>query len=639
MSEVSTPWSSVGYLTMKRTYARRINGTDQTEEFPQIVDRVLKACDDQLHVGFTMAEKKRLRNYLLHLKGSVAGRFMWQLGTETVDRLGLLSLQNCVFTVVDEPVRPFTWVFDALMLGAGAGFNIQREYVYKLPTVRDEFVAPARLDTKDADFIVPDSREGWVRLIHNLLYSAFHKVDQDGLPPGFTYSTQLIRGKGAPIKGFGGTASGSEDLVQGVVDISAVISNRAGKQLRPIDCLDIMNILGRVVVSGNVRRSALLAIGDADDIQYLKAKNWSSGKIPNWRSMSNNSVICNNINDLPDEFWKTYMGGAEPYGLINIKLARSCGRTGDTQYKDKGVRGFNPCAEQSLEPYESCCLAEIMLPLIKSKEEMIDLVKLLYRVNKHSLALKCHAKETEKIVHKNMRMGIGITGYLEASEEQRQWLPDVYEELRQFDVDYSKEHGYPVSIKLSTCKPSGTISLLPGVTPGVHPAFARYMIRRIRISSDHPLVKTCRDHGYKVEYQRNFDHTEDRSTVVVEFPFRYSDNAVLANEVSATQQLDWVRRLQKDWSDNSVSVTVYYKPEELDDIKAYLKEHYNKELKTVSFLLHDNHGFDQAPYEEISKEEYDRLVAKTTVISSIDDAGTYDPEFDKACEGGVCPVR
>jgi len=224
------------------------------------------------------------------------------------------------------------------MLGSGVGYNIQREYVYKLPPVREDFTAPVRLDEAGADFIVPDSREGWVALLDRCLRSAFFS----DVEPGFSYSTQLVRGKGAVIKGFGGVASGPEDLCSGLALISNVLKGRAGKQLRPIDCLDIMNILGMIVVSGNVRRSAQIALGDCDDIQYLKAKDWASGKIPNWRSYSNNSVVCNDYSLLPQAFWDTYNGTSEPYGLINLKLSRSCGRLGETQYKDKEVQGYNP---------------------------------------------------------------------------------------------------------------------------------------------------------------------------------------------------------------------------------------------------------------------------------------------------------
>lgn len=338
-----TPWSSVGYLVAKRTYARRLDEQDvnsPTEEWTDIVDRILRGAREQLHVGFTEEEEQRLRNHILALRGSVAGRFLWQLGTTTVDRLGLTSLQNCACVCVDEPIRPFTWTMDMLMLGCGVGFNIQREYVYQLPKVNERFSGPVRKDDAGADFIVPDSREGWVKLLEYTLRAAFPQGASD--KPAFTYSTQLVRGAGAAIKGFGGTASGPEILCDGIGNIAKILANRRGKKLRPVDCLDIMNIIGAVVVAGNVRRSAQIALGDMDDFQYLRSKRWDLGGIPNWRANSNNSVICNSFEDLPDEIWKGYLGNGEPFGLINLKLSRSCGRIGDTQYKDKEVIGYNP---------------------------------------------------------------------------------------------------------------------------------------------------------------------------------------------------------------------------------------------------------------------------------------------------------
>ena len=637
IDNLETPWSTVGYLTYRRTYARRLDPEDvnsDVEEWEDTIDRCIQAAKDQLGCDMSNQEYERLRYYMHQLKGTVAGRFLWQLGTPTIEKLGLPSLQNCAACVVDHPVRPFTWAMDRLMLGCGVGYNIQREYVYKLPPVLDTFQKPVRHDSKDADFILPDTREGWVKLLEYTLRSAFYQEDKQG----FSYSTQLIRGHGAPIKGFGGVASGPEILCEGIDQISDILEKRKGKQLRPIDCLDIMNIIGSIVVAGNIRRSAQLAIGDPDDIQYLKAKNWSEGNIPNWRSYSNNSVACSNINHLPEEFWKTYEGGSEPYGLINLKLSRSCGRIGETQYKDKGVVAYNPCAEQSLANYETCCLAEVYLPMIDSKEELIDVCKLLYKVNKHSLALPDTASpETQEIVNKNMRMGIGITGYLQATDEQKSWLSDCYEELRKYDVEYSKEKGFPESIKLTTCKPSGTLSLLPGVTPGVHPGYAQYMIRRISIASGHPLVQVCRDHGYPVEYRRKFDGTNDHSTMIVEFPFSFPEGTVLAQDVTAIDQLEFVKRLQTEWSDNSVSCTVYYRREELDEIKKYLKKHYNKNFKSLSFLLHSEHGFDQAPYEEISKEEFDRRVAESKLITRF--TGELELDLDDECATGACPVR
>ena len=313
MQELNTPWSSVGYLTFKRTYAREVPGQNRTEEFPETTDRILKACRDQLNVGFTEEEENRLREYFLTLKASVAGRFWWQLGTATVDRLGLASLQNCAFTVIDHPIRPFCWAMDMLALGSGVGYNLQREHVDKLPPVKPWFKPPTRVDNGGADFIIPDSREGWVKFLGKTLKAAF--LSDSPEKGTFTYSTQAVRGRGTPIKGFGGVASGPEDLCWGVNEISKLLMRRRDRKIRPVDALDIMNIIGHIIVAGNVRRSAQIAIGDPDDVEYLLAKRWDMGAIPSWRAMSNNSVVCNDMAQLHEYFWDGYEGRGEPLKL------------------------------------------------------------------------------------------------------------------------------------------------------------------------------------------------------------------------------------------------------------------------------------------------------------------------------------
>ena len=216
----SIPWGEIGYITYKRTYSRKLNDNNidsKTEEFEDTIERELRACKTQLSLEFNPGDIELYRKTRLSLKWSVAGRFMWQLGTSTVDKLGLPSLQNCAGTVVDHPIRPFTWAFEMLMLGSGVGYNIQKEYVYQLPKVQSSQIKIIRLDTKDADYIVPDSREGWVKLLGKVLKAHFYNGE------GFTYSTQLIRSKDSPIKGFGGTASGPEELCWGMNEISKIL--------------------------------------------------------------------------------------------------------------------------------------------------------------------------------------------------------------------------------------------------------------------------------------------------------------------------------------------------------------------------------------------------------------------------------
>ena len=314
------PWGEVGYATYKRTYSRPLkNGT---EEWEDTIDRVVEACNKQLKCDFNEHDQKDIKDMMMNLKGTVAGRFLWQLGTKTVDKLGLPSLQNCAFTVVDDPIRPFTWAFEMLMLGSGVGYNIQREHVYQLPKVKKKVKVQHVVDN-GADFIVPDSREGWTDLLKRVMEASFVTGD------GFTYDTSLIRPAGSPIKGFGGTASGPNDLIWGMQEINRILNERSGQRLKPIDCLDVMNIIAKIVVAGNVRRSAQIAIGDHDDIEYLRAKRWDLGGIPNWRAMSNNSVACDDVSLLPEEFWEGYKGNGEPYGssALSKRQKRLCTRT------------------------------------------------------------------------------------------------------------------------------------------------------------------------------------------------------------------------------------------------------------------------------------------------------------------------
>lgn len=625
-----TKLNTLSDFVFHRTYART-KEDGSLETFEEAIDRVVAATDTQLKVAWDKGEKELFRELLLNLKGSVAGRFLWQLGTATVDKLGLASLQNCAAVVIDHPVRPFTWAFDMLMLGSGVGYNLQLKNIYSLPTVKRVEITHER--SNDADLIVPDKREGWITLLEKVLESHFFTGKS------FSYSTILIRSRGAKIRGFGGTASGDGILIEGITKISKLLNSRANKKIRPVDALDIMNIIGSIVVAGNVRRSAQIAIGDSIDKQYMQSKRWDLFQIPAHRAMSNNSVVCDDVNDLPNSFWAGYLGNGEPFGLINMRLSTKVGRLNEERF-DNAV-AYNPCAEQSLANMETCCLSEIFLPNIDTKEELWDTVRTLYKVNKHSLLLKCHHKETEEIVHKNLRMGIGVTGWLQATEEQISWLSETYDRLRAFDKEYSKKIGVNESIKLTTVKPSGTLSLVANVTAGIHPAYSQYIVRRVRVASNNELVQRYKDAGYPVEFVTDFQGNPDYGTVVIEFPLSYPDHTITANQLTAVQQLEWVKRAQTLWSDNAVSCTVYYKLEELDEIKEWLKKNYKDSIKTVSFLLHSDHGFKQAPLEAISKEEYDRRVGSLKAVDSLHVANSIVEESSESfeCEGGACPVK
>lgn len=629
-SQKSAPWGfgGLGEIVYLRTYARPIEGTDRSETWVETLQRVIEGAG-RIGVPYTERQAEALFDHMFNLRCSFSGRALWQLGTPLVEKFNGTSMNNCYFTNI-EKIEDFELLFDYLMLGGGVGFSVERAKIHDLPKIKAG-VTISHERTNDADIIVPDSRGGWRRLLHSVLKSYF------STGKSFTYSTILVREFGAPLKTFGGTASGPGALIDGIEDICKVMKNREGKKLRSIDVLDICNIIGRIVVSGSSRRSAQIAMGDPDDILFLRAKNWSSGNVPAWRANSNNSIYADHFDEILPEFWKGYDGSGEPYGLLNRRLARAYGRLGEKRV-DNTIEGFNPCAEIALGDGESCNLATIFLPNVESFEQFCEISELLYMVQKQITQMNYPYEKTTEIVKKNARLGQSITGIVQATDEQLKWLSPAYERLRELDNRYSTEHGMPKSVRLTTVQPSGTLSLLPGVTPGIHPAYARYYIRRVRFGAADQLVDACRKRGYKVQWDIGLDGREDHTRYVVEFPCKSPDNAVLASEMTAVQQLEWVKKMQTEWADNAVSVTVYYRKEELDDIKAWLEKNYDSGVKSVSFLLHADHNFPLPPYEEITKEQYEKLSSKIDMTVAIQSSLGAELDLDN-CSTGACPIK
>ena len=623
------PWGfgGLGEIVFLRTYSRK-NGSDHTELWQETIQRVINGAIE-IGVPYTLAEIELLFEHMFNLRCSFAGRGLWQLGTPLVQNMGGASLNNCYFINI-ETVEDFEFVFDMLMLGGGVGFSVERAKIHELPKVKPG-VAITHERTNDADIIVPDSRQGWSRLLHSTLKSFFDTGRS------FSYSTILVRESGAALKTFGGTASGPGALIDGIADICTVMQGREGKKLRSIDVLDVCNIIGRVVVSGSARRSAEIAIGDPDDVLFLRAKNWATGTVPAWRSNSNNSIYADTYDEILPELWKGYNGNGEPYGLVNRKLARRVGRLGETK-TDNSIEGFNPCAEIALGDGESCNLATIFLPNIESLKQMREISRLLYLAQKQVTRLKYPYEKTTKIVAKNSRLGQSVTGVLQASEKQLGWMAPIYDYLSGLDEEYSAKHNLPKSVRLTTVQPSGTLSLLPGVTPGIHPSYAKFYIRRVRFRSTDPLVDTCRKRGYKVQWDVGLDGHKDRTSQVVEFPCKSPDNAILASEMTAVDQLEWIKRLQTEWADNAVSVTVYYQMDELTSIQEWLEKNYKNSIKSVSFLLHTDHNFPLPPYEEITEEEYEKSVGKIDFSIPFVSVATDSLDFDD-CNTGACPIK
>jgi ribonucleoside-triphosphate reductase len=623
---MSKEWSNLGKIVFKRTYARKDNG--HPENLQQAATRTIMGNVRGKNVP--ESEIQALLKLAIENKAGPAGRGWWFSGAPAHEKIGGAALNNCWY-FNSSNWELFVIAQDLLMLGGGVGLSVEHKFVSKLPRIKKDVVITHQL-TKDANFIVPDSREGWCELLYRTLEAYFVTGK------GFTFSTICVRGAGEPIKGFGGTASGPIDLVQLIINIGKILSPRAGRHARPIDCADIMCAIGAMVVAGNVRRSAIIIIGDAWDKEYLVAKRWDLGTLPPYRDKANFSVVCEDIEDLHPSFWKTYEHG-EPFGLVNRKNIRKYGRMGEI--KPCNDEGVNPCAEATLENGEPCNLMEMALCNMESEDEFISAARLMQRYAKRVTLEKYHHPVSQDVVRRNRRTGNGITGCLASPLFNPVTLDKAYAAIQDEDEKYSTELGIGRSIRTTLIKPSGTRAKAMDCMgyEGIHAPISRYMIQRIRFSSTDLLLPDLKAAGHYMEPVRRLDGTIDANTMVVDFYVQAPQGTPVADEDWDTwKQLDVVKMAQKHWADQSVSVTVYYKKEEIPQIKAWLAENLQY-LKTISFLLHTGHGFVQAPKEAITKEQFEKLSSKIKPID-IDKIDMESQILDSLeCEGGMCPMK
>lgn len=616
-------WSNLAKVVYKRTYSRHDHGP--SENWEDTVERVIKGNTKNNNVS--NEEVKRLNYFLKNRKATPAGRGLWFSGAPAHEKLGGAALNNC-WTFVGNDWKNLVIAQDLLMLGGGVGLSVEHKYVSKLPKIKKDVLITNK-ETKDADFIIPDSREGWIKLTEKILQSFFETGES------FSFSTICIRGAGEDIKGFGGKSSGPLPLVNFVKKFSQILKDREGTFIRPIDLVDLLCSIGELVVSGNVRRSALIVVGDPWDKEYLKAKRWDLGILPTQRAMANFSVNCSDSDDLHPLFWKTYEQG-EPFGIVNMKIINKFARLGEP--KKDTAQCVNPCAEATLEDGEACNLCEIFLPNLKDEEEFEEAARLMFRWAKRVSCEKYHNKKNDDVIKKNRRVGIGITGCLQSELFKPEILDRVYKAIQDEDKKYSKELKVSESIRTTVIKPSGTLSLLGDVTPGIHPAFSQYYIRRVRFSSSDQLIPLLREAGHNVEPVKKFDGTMDQNTLVVDFYCKVDDKTPVADKDWDTwKQLEVLKMAQKYWADQSISVTVYYKKDEIPKLKQWLKDNLD-EIKTISFLCYNDHGFSQAPLEAITEEQYKEFIKKIKPIN-VDKIGNGVELESLECSNGACPIK
>jgi ribonucleoside-triphosphate reductase (thioredoxin) len=651
--------NSVGEITFLRTYSRKKeDGTKET--WVEVCERVINGmysiqkdhCKDNRlpwNDSKAQASAKEAFDRLFTLKWTPPGRGLWVMGTPIVNiQKNSAALQNCGFVSTSEmtrhnPAAPFAWLMEASMLGVGVGFDTKgadKEFT---------IYGPGDSGTGVYDYVIPDDREGWVESL-TLLLNSYLKKDQ----PEVRFAYNLIRLAGEPIKTFGGTAAGPDSLIKLHNHIRKLFKNREWTQLTRRDLADIGNMIGVCVVSGNVRRSAELLIGSIEDEEFLNLKNYGTwdkkGNLveegpaayrQEWGFMSNNSVDVTVGQDLTPIIDGVARNG-EP-GVIWMDMSRKYGRLADApNNKDWRVAGYNPCAEQSLESYEMCTLVETYLNRHESLEDYKRTLKFAYLYAKTVTLLPTHWEQTNAIMQRNRRIGTSMSGVANFADNRglptlRQWMDEGYATIGSYDNIYSEWLGIRESIKTTTVKPSGTVSILAGESPGVHwTPGGKHFLRTIRFANTDPMLPLFRMANYRVEPAFESPDT----TSVVYFPVE-SDAKRSDKEVTIFEKVALAATAQRYWSDNSVSVTVSFNAETESQHVGTVLHMYDGQLKTVSFLPQGNDTYPQMPYSQITEEEYTEY---TMQLFPIDLSGVYagmaaDAIGESYCTTDACEVK
>ena len=633
-------FNGLGELVYMRTYSR-IKDDGKNERWYETVRRVVEGTYtmqmnwiDEHQLGWNAWQAQRsaqeMYDRIFYMKFLPPGRGLWAMGTPITEEKNLYAaLNNCAFvstkTLKQDYSKPFCFLMDASMLGVGVGFDVKGagEVMIKLPNPNRGI----------EEYVIPDNREGWVESLKLLLESYFHGSAE----VQFDYSK--IRPAGEPIKGFGGVSSGHEPLQEIHEEIRKVLNKNVENPISTTAIVDIMNLIGKCVVAGNVRRTAEIVFGSSADDEYLDLKNYKvNPDREQYGWTSNNSIFAELGMDYTD-VCKRIVDNGEP-GFAWLENMRNYSRMKNgTDKKDHRVMGGNPCLEQSLESYELCCLVETFPNSHESLDDYKKTLKYAYLYAKTVTLGKTHWPDTNRVMLRNRRIGCSVSGVAQfitnhGMEDLRKWLEKGYKTIQEWDKMYSDWLAVPRSIKTTSVKPSGTVSLLVGATPGMHYPESRFYIRRMRLSKHSELLKPLEKANYHMEPAFGSEDT----TIVVEIPVDVGEGIRTAAELSIWEQFSLAAFLQRHWADNQVSCTATFNPETEANELPHVLNYFQYKLKGISLLPRKNGGaYKQMPYEAIDEKQYWFEVDRLKKLSFTGVSGE-EAEIDKFCNNDVCEI-
>ena len=619
-------------------YSRWLPEEGRRETWSETVGRYFdffqSKLDEEENYKLTPEERKELEEAVLSQKVMPSMRCLMTAG-EALKRENIAGY-NCSYIAVDSP-RAFDEILYILMNGTGVGFSVERQDVAKLPVVADE------LHPTDTTIVVPDSKLGWAKSLKELIHLLY-----SGQIPSWDLSK--VRPAGAPLKTFGGRASGPEPLDQLFRFASSIFRNAAGRKLSSLECHDLVCKIAEIVVVGGVRRSALISLSNLSDDRMRVAKSGQWWEDHGQRALANNSACYSEkpeIGIFMDEWKSLYDSKSGERGIFNRESAKKqAGRNG--RRDNDWDFGTNPCSEIILRSKQFCNLSEVVIrstDTMRSLKDKVRLATILGTFQSTLTNFRYLTKDWNKNTEEERLLGVSLTGIMDSTltNGTDAGLEKRLEQLKQVAVEtnaeWAKKIGIPQSAAITCVKPSGTVSQLVDSASGIHARHNPYYIRTVRADKKDPLAQYMKDAGFPCED----DVMKPEHTSVFSFPMKAPEGAVMRQDKNALEQLELWLTYQKSWCEHKPSVTISVKEDEWFDVGAWVYKHFDY-MSGVSFLPYSEHVYKQAPYQDIDKKTYEaelKTMPKNVdwaLLSQYENSDMTEGAQELACTAGGCEI-
>ena len=619
-------------------YSRWIPEKGRRETWDETVSRYFdfftEHLEEQNNFKLDDISRKRLEEAVLSQKVMPSMRCLMTAG-EALKRENV-SGYNCSYVAVDSP-RAFDEILYILMNGTGVGFSVERQDVMKLPNVADE------LHETDTTIVVPDSKLGWAKSLKELIHLLY-----SGQIPSWDLSK--VRPAGAPLKTFGGRASGPEPLDQLFRFAINIFKNASGRKLTSLECHDLVCKIAEIVVVGGVRRSALISLSNLSDDRMRVAKSGQWWEDNGQRALANNSACYTEkpeIGIFMDEWKSLYDSKSGERGIFNRKSAKEqAGRNG--RRDNEWDFGTNPCSEIILRSKQFCNLSEVVIRAtddMKTLKEKVKFATILGTFQSTLVNFKYLTRDWKKNTEEERLLGVSLTGIMDntLTNGKEPGLDKRLDELRKVAIatnaEWADKIGINQSVSITCVKPSGTVSQLVDSASGIHARHNPYYIRTVRADKKDPLAQYMKDAGFPCED----DVMKPDHTYVFSFPMKAPENAVMRQDMTAIEQLELWLVYQKHWCEHKPSVTISVKEDEWFEVGAWVYKHFDW-MSGVSFLPYSEHVYKQAPYQDCDSVVYQRELDKMpknidwTQLSAYENTDMTEGAQELACVAGGCEI-